>query len=82
MVPAAGWANFDDHDLKLPELVCHLFQFSGPLDAPGILPQLVAEHVLQVDQIRPTRTPGNPTFDGSPWCLAARISIGSASQAS
>src|SRR5215211_3758111 len=51
VVPAAGWANFDDHDLKLPELVCHLFQFSGPLDPPGILPQLVAEHIMQVDQI-------------------------------
>ena len=45
------WANFDDHDLELPELVCHLFQFSGPLDPPGILTQLVTEHVVQVNQI-------------------------------
>ena len=51
MVPTTGWANFDDHDLELPELVCHLFQFSGPLDPPGVLPQLVTEHVVQVDQI-------------------------------
>src|SRR6185437_6161141 len=50
VVPAAGWANFDDHDLKLPELVCHLFQLSGLLDAPRILSQLIAEHVLQIDQ--------------------------------
>src|SRR6476620_11720518 len=51
VVPAAGWANFDDHDLKLPELVCHLFQLSGLLDAPRILSQLIAEHVLQIDQL-------------------------------
>src|SRR4029453_13011938 len=51
VVPAAGWANFDDHDLELPELVCHLFQFSGPLDPTGVLTQLIAEHVVQVDQI-------------------------------
>src|SRR6188472_3253145 len=25
VVPATGWANFDDHDLELPEFVCHLF---------------------------------------------------------
>src|SRR5215207_7031062 len=50
VVPAAGWANFDDHDLELPELVCHLFQFSGPLDPTGVLTQLVSEHVVQVDQ--------------------------------
>src|SRR5512132_3646762 len=37
VVPAAGWANFDDHDLELPELVCHPFQFSGPLDPTGVL---------------------------------------------
>ena len=37
--------------LNSPEFVCHLFQFSGPLDTSGILPQLVTEHVVQVDQI-------------------------------
>src|SRR4249919_894091 len=51
VVPAAGWANFDDHDLKLPELVRHLFQFRGPLDPPRVLPQLIAEDVLEVDQL-------------------------------
>src|SRR5687767_5117453 len=51
VVPAAGWTNFDDHDLELPELVCHLFQFSGPLDPTGVLAKLVAEYVVQVDQI-------------------------------
>src|SRR4029450_10214125 len=51
VVPAAGWANFDDHDLELPELVCHLFQFCGPLDPTGVLAQLVAEHVVEIDQI-------------------------------
>src|SRR6185312_9797454 len=50
VVPAAGWANFDDHDLKPPRPVGPLFPMRGLVYAPRIPAQLIAEHVLQIDQ--------------------------------
>jgi hypothetical protein len=50
VVPATGWANFDDHDLELPNSCAISSSSAVRLIRPEILPQLIAEHVLQIDQ--------------------------------
>jgi hypothetical protein len=43
-------ADLHDHDLELAELVSHALQLGVLLDPAGVLPQLIAEDVLQIDQ--------------------------------
>src|ERR671916_305441 len=51
VIPAARLADLDDNDLELAELVGHLLQLFGLLDPAGVLAELVAEDVGQVDQV-------------------------------
>ncbi|MPM34630.1 hypothetical protein SDC9_81217 [bioreactor metagenome] len=50
MVPAAIRANLNDTHLELTELVLHLRELLVRLDAPGELPELVTENVVQQRQ--------------------------------
>src|SRR5215213_2633887 len=47
VVPAARWADFDDNNFELPELVRHFLQLGGSLDSTGVLPQLLTEDVAE-----------------------------------
>src|SRR5690606_5505314 len=51
-IPAAAEADLDHHDLELAELVGHLLQLRDLLDPAGVLTELFAEHVVQLDQVR------------------------------
>ena len=55
MVPAAFRAHLNDTDAELTELILHLFELGRRLDASAVLPQLLAERVVQVHE--PTAVP-------------------------
>ena len=50
MIPTATTAHFDHIYAELTVLICHHRKFSRILDASGVGPQLVAEHIRHMDK--------------------------------
>ena len=60
VVPPAGRADLDDVDAELAVLVGHRLELGRRLDPAGVLPELVAVGVAQLDQRARAGRPGSP----------------------